>query len=132
MLTCVKDDGFQDEVQVEEPVEALSTPVEPSTGEKRPRTDEDDEIRNTSGDSRAHAAAGNPPAHHKSDMTAPQDAAMNGTYQHASGGHGHGSGNVDPSMTGYDALYIGDLQWVRFLSLGMPLVDARLFLVDDR
>jgi len=35
---------------------------------------------------------------------------MNGTYQHTSGGHGSG-GNVDPSMTGYDALYIGDLQW---------------------
>lgn len=39
---------------------------------------------------------------------------MNGSY-HPNGGHSSG-GNVDPSMMGYDALYIGDLQWVRSLS----------------
>lgn len=122
-----KDDGFQDEVQVEEPVEAVSTPVEPLTGEKRPRPDEDEETKqNTSPTepSRAHSATSNPIAtqasHPKSDMTA-SDVAMNGSY-HSGGGHG-GSGNVDPSMMGYDALYIGDLQWVR--SLSCQLVFAR-------
>ncbi|KAG9314821.1 hypothetical protein JVU11DRAFT_3914 [Chiua virens] len=42
-----QDDAFQDEVQVEEPVEAVSPPVEPLTGDKRPRTDEDEDTKQT-------------------------------------------------------------------------------------
>ena len=115
-----KDDGFQDEVQVEEPVEAVNTPVEPLTGEKRPRTDEDEDAgpTNPSLTEPSRAPASNPTTsqtgHVKSDPTGP-DVPMNGSY-HANGGHGSGGGTVDPSMTGYDALYIGDLQWVRSLS----------------
>lgn len=118
----MKDDGFQDEVQVEEPVEAVSTPVEPLTGEKRPRSDEDEETKHSimpfsTEPSRAHSAPNNPipsqAGHAKSEPTGP-DVPMNGSY-HSNGGHG-GGGNVDPSMMGYDALYIGDLQWVRSLS----------------
>ncbi|KAG8213459.1 hypothetical protein J3R82DRAFT_11976 [Butyriboletus roseoflavus] len=113
------DDGFQDEVQVEEPVEAVSTPVEPSTGEKRPRPDEDEETKHnilasSTEPSRPHSATNNTipitsqGGHTKPGMTG-QDVAMNGSY-HSNGGH-VGGGNVDPSMMGYDALYIGDLQW---------------------
>ncbi|KAG6374547.1 hypothetical protein JVT61DRAFT_4596 [Boletus reticuloceps] len=113
-----QDDDFQDEVQVEEPVEAVSTPVEPATGEKRPRTDEDEEAKHANvpsliEPSRAHSVTGNPipsQAGHAKSESAGQDIAMNGSY-HSNGGHGGGGGNVDPSMTGYDALYIGDLQW---------------------
>lgn len=146
-----KDDGFQDEVQVEEPVEAVSTHVEPSTGEKRPRLDEDDETRqnatsNEPTSSRAHSVSGNPVTHpvpviltKSSDATATGgDVAMNGSY-HAGSGHGGGGGNVDPSMMGYDALYIGDLQWVRFsLILSFSFSHALCFMpyfdftVDDR
>jgi hypothetical protein len=112
-----QDDGFQDEVQVEEPVEAVCTPVEPLTGEKRSRSDEDEETKHailpfSSEPSRAHSATNMPitsqAGHVKSEPTGP-DVAMNGSY-HSNGGHG-GGGNVDPSMMGYDALYIGDLQW---------------------
>ncbi|KAF8123477.1 hypothetical protein EV363DRAFT_1356581 [Boletus edulis] len=113
-----QDDDFQDEVQVEEPVEAVSTPVEPATGEKRPRTDEDEEAKHAivpsfTEPSRAHSVTGNPitsQVGHVKSESAGQDVAMNGSY-HSNGGHGGGGGNVDPSMTGYDALYIGDLQW---------------------
>ncbi|KAH0832892.1 hypothetical protein J3R83DRAFT_11844 [Lanmaoa asiatica] len=112
-----QDDGFQDEVQVEEPVEAVSTPVEPLTGEKRPRLDEDEDTKHSilpspTEPSRAHSATNNPipsqVGHAKPDQTGP-DVAMNGSY-HSNGGHG-GGGNADPSMMGYDALYVGDLQW---------------------
>lgn len=110
-------------MQVEEPVEAVDTPVEPLTGEKRPRPDEDEETKRTALPSpieplRSHST-NNPitsQARHatKSESTA-QDVVMNGGY-HSNEGHGGGGGNVDPSMMGYDALYIGDLQWVRSLS----------------
>lgn len=133
-----KEDGYQDEVQVEEPVEAVSTPVEPMTGEKRPRSDEDDETRQntfSTEPSRAHSAVGHTATsqggHSKAESTGPSDAPMNGSYHHTSGGgHGgnSGGGNVDPSMMGYDALYIGDLQWVRFFILSICFSHARFVL----
>ncbi|KAN0093281.1 hypothetical protein V8E55_004065 [Tylopilus felleus] len=118
MSKTEQDDDFQDEVQVEEPVEAVSTPVEPLTGEKRPRSEEDEEMRHlnlafSTKPSRAHSAPSNPTttqAGHAKPEPTPQDVAMNGSY-HSNGGHGGSGGNVDPSMMGYDGLYIGDLQW---------------------
>lgn len=142
-VLSIKDDGFQDEVQVEEPVEAVSTPVEPLTGEKRPRPDEDEDTKHTilpppTEPSRSHSATNNAipvmsqTGHAKSGLTGP-DVAMNGSY-HSNGGHG-GGGNVDPSMMGYDALYIGDLQWVRSLSCQLVFACAicseRCFLVPN-
>lgn len=129
--THFKDDDFQDEVQVEEPVEAVSTPVEPLTGEKRPRSEEDEEMRHvnlafSTEPSRAHSAPSNPTttqAGHAKPEPTPQDVAMNGSY-HSNGGHGGSGGNVDPSMMGYDGLYIGDLQWVRSLSCQLVLACA--------
>ncbi|KAI9568200.1 hypothetical protein HD554DRAFT_2100782 [Boletus coccyginus] len=114
-----QDDGFQDEVQVEEPVEAVDTPVEPLTGEKRPRPDEEEETKHTALPSpieplRSHST-NNPitsqTRHATKSESTTQDVVMNGGY-HSNDGHGGGGGgNVDPSMMGYDALYIGDLQW---------------------
>lgn len=119
-----KDDDYQDEVHVEEPVEAVSTPVEPATGDKRPRLDEDEDakpITAPSEPSRVHSTTSNrvaspATAHARPDLSGKgqgQDIAMNGSY-HANGGqHAGGGGSVDPSTAGFDALYIGDLQWVR-------------------
>ncbi|KAF9223895.1 hypothetical protein BS17DRAFT_817495 [Gyrodon lividus] len=107
-------DAFQDEVQVEEPVEAMSTAVEPTTGEKRSRVDEDEEMKlpvpqSSTEQSRPQSAATTSQGTQiKSEIT----NVVNGSYHPVATSGGHiGGGGGDPSMMGYDALYIGDLQW---------------------
>ncbi|KAF8841798.1 hypothetical protein BDN67DRAFT_966694 [Paxillus ammoniavirescens] len=111
-----KTDAFQDEVEVEEPVEAVSTAVEPHTGEKRPRADEDEEMNapvppSSAEQSRAQSTTTNSSrATQAKSETA--DVSLNGGYHPVAKGGAHTGGGVgDPSMSGYDALYIGDLQW---------------------
>jgi len=109
-------DTFQDEVEVEEPVEAVSTAVEPHTGEKRPRADEDEEMKASVPPSSAEQSRAQSTTTNSSQATQIKaetaDVSLNGSYHPVATGGAHmGGGAGDPSMSGYDALYIGDLQW---------------------
>ncbi|KAI6108165.1 hypothetical protein F5141DRAFT_1005367 [Pisolithus sp. B1] len=107
-----EDDGFtshteqgdllHDEVQVEEPVETVATTVEPSTGSKRPR--EDDE-QNSLSESRST------PVNSQARTEPIQNGTANGNYNPGMANGGQMGSGGDPSVAGYDALYIGDLQW---------------------
>ncbi|KAG1779081.1 hypothetical protein EV702DRAFT_1090016 [Suillus placidus] len=95
----------------EEPVEAMMTVVEPSTGEKRPRSDEEEE------EAKPSPAQPSPPAPHAQSIQQGQvktegvSHGMNGNYNAIVQNGSHMGGGTDPLMMGYDALYIGDLQW---------------------
>jgi len=95
----------------EQPVETVTTTVEPSTGEKRPRSDEEDEeaksspAQNLSQVSRAQSVQQGPV------RTEGVSNGINGNYNAVVQNGGQMGGVVDPSMIGSDALYIGDLQW---------------------
>jgi hypothetical protein len=124
-----KTDAFQDEVEVEEPVEAVSTAVEPHTGEKRPRADEDEEMKASVPPSSAEQSRAQSTTTNSSQATQIKaetaDVSLNGSYHPVATGGAHmGGGAGDPSMSGYDALYIGDLQWVRHLSCRLVLLCA--------
>lgn len=108
-----EDDGFvlhtddqgdllQDEVQVEEPVETVATIVEPSTGNKRPREEEGQYSASESRSTPVNSQA-------KTEPT--QNGTANGNYSPGMANGGQMGGGRDPSVAGYDALYIGDLQW---------------------
>lgn len=107
-----EDDGFvshadqgdllHDEVQVEEPVETIATTVEPSTGSKRPR--EEDE-QNSPSESRST------PVNSQARTEPTQNGTANGNYSPSVANGGQVGVGGDPSVVGYDALYIGDLQW---------------------
>lgn len=96
----------------EEPVKAITTVVEPSTGEKRPRGEEEDEE-----EAKPSLAQHSPPAPHAQPMQQGQVRTegvlngMNGNYNASVQNGSYMGGGTDPSMMGYDALYIGDLQW---------------------
>lgn len=103
-----KGDALQDEVQVEEPVETVDTTVEPSTGSKRPREEGEDYSPSAPNSHQGSRSPGNP-----SVKTEPnQNGVMNGNYASGMANGGQMGNGGDPSMMGYDALYIGDLQWV--------------------
>ncbi|KIJ67038.1 hypothetical protein HYDPIDRAFT_174304 [Hydnomerulius pinastri MD-312] len=111
-----EDDGFNvhKTEQVEEPVEAVTNIVEPSTGDKRPRAEEDEDVKppvqNSPQQPRAQPAAAAIQTVQMKTESGP-DVPMNGSYiPHVANGGNTGNG-ADPSMMGYDALYIGDLQW---------------------
>ncbi|KAG1821111.1 uncharacterized protein BJ212DRAFT_1445526 [Suillus subaureus] len=97
----------------EEPVEAITTVVEPSTGEKRPRSDEEEE----EAEAKLSPVQHSPPAPHVQPIQQGQvrteggSHGMNGNYNAVMQNGSHMGGGTDPSMMGYDALYIGDLQW---------------------
>ncbi|KAG1733581.1 uncharacterized protein EDB91DRAFT_1299798 [Suillus paluster] len=97
----------------EEPVEAMTTEVEPSIGEKRPRSDEDEEE-----EAKPSPVQNSPQAPHvQSVQQGPvrtegiSHGVVNGNYNAVVQNGGQMGGGMDPSMVGYDALYIGDLQW---------------------
>ena|ERR1700722_6719325 len=111
-----KDQQDLKEEQLEEQVPTMTTQNEPIVGEKRPR--EDDDLQ---------------PQEPQQRRTPPQDdkAALDHTPPSQSGAkdsnsHVHGNMNVNQYSVpmngmgstgnngGYDALYIGDLQWVRW------------------
>ncbi|KAG6817262.1 hypothetical protein H0H87_010923 [Tephrocybe sp. NHM501043] len=88
-----------------EPVETMISNVEPSTGDKRVR--EDDHERMPSPASRQNTAGIN---HQDSSMQGgnQMNQMTNGSYASMGQQMGMMSGG---GMPGYDALYIGDLQW---------------------
>ena len=97
-----------------EQVRALTTPVEPLTGDKRNR---EDGVMDE-GPSLAPASRnnnnnfGNNPA----TFLQQQQSMMNENFvQSMIGGRLQMQNNGDSSMPVHDALYIGDLQWVRLL-----------------
>lgn len=107
----------------EEEISTHTTANEPSVGEKRPRDEEAKQEQSPSQANRPNPAT-----------QQVQSIATNGSYSSNGGGTGmlpvqgmgiaQGQGVVpgqDLSAMGYDALYIGDLQWVR-LFLVSPCV----------
>lgn len=101
----------------EEQVQTLTTQVEPLTGDKRPREDGfTDE-----GLSPPPASRSNNNNNFGNGVTAfqqQQQHQMNGNFMQsmmAGGGLQLMQTNGVPTMPGHDALYIGDLQWVRLL-----------------
>ncbi|KAH7928066.1 hypothetical protein BV22DRAFT_1005672 [Leucogyrophana mollusca] len=95
----------------EEPVESMTTTVEPVTGEKRSRTEDDEDVKPAVHDElpapRPPPAA---PQLHQIKAENSPNGNMNGGFNAAMSNPGQ-MGNGDASMSGYDALYIGDLQW---------------------
>ncbi|KAH7884490.1 hypothetical protein F5I97DRAFT_1889881 [Phlebopus sp. FC_14] len=106
-------DALQDDTQLEVPVEAVNTSVEPSTGEKRPRSDEDEDtkpaVQIPPQESRAQPQPG--PMQQVKTEGNPEASMNGGNYSAGTANGGQLSNVADPSMMGYDALYIGDLQW---------------------
>jgi len=107
----LKGDALQDEVQVEEPVETVITTVEPSTGNKRPREEGEDYSPSAQDSHRGSRSPPNPSI--KTEPT--QNGTLNGNYNSGMANGGQMGNGGDSPMMGYDALYIGDLQWVRFV-----------------
>ena len=98
-----------------EQVRALTTPVEPATGDKRHREDGVmDEGPSLPPASRNNNNFGNNPAAFQQQ----QQSMMNENLMQSMMAGGRlqlMQNNGDPSMPVHDALYIGDLQWVRLL-----------------
>lgn len=80
-----------------EPVQSYTGDVEPTTGDKRQR-DRTDDSGHAHPSSRSNSSSGN--------GNGPMPM-MNGNYMQGGGASGGGP------QSGMDALYIGDLQWVR-------------------
>jgi len=102
--------GSQDEEQVQ----PYTSKIEPMTGEKRQR-DDNDQNNTPHPSSRSNSGSGS--------------GIPNGNYMSNVGN----SGQVQ-SMSGYDALYIGDLQWVCCFVICPDVFLKALFnsSVDDR
>lgn len=99
-------ESFEDLPQEGEKVSTITSTVEPSTGDKRPREDDTEQQANQAPASRSPQGAGS------------GSGNSNGAY---SGNPMVGVQMGNPGGQGYDALYIGDLQWVRgVVSLSIP------------
>lgn len=102
-------------MKTEERVQSYTTQVEPTTGDKRRRDDQDTKPQPPPS-SRASSGSGN-------------QNAMNGSYMQPQ----QMSNSQGPGMN--DSLYIGDLQWVcKSRLLACPLTDTHflsLHAVDD-
>lgn len=115
------------EVPVEDEIPTLTTKNEPAVGEKRSR--DDDEQHDIRSPSLEHASRPNPATQ------PPHNEAYN------SNGMGPGMlqqnmmlGHDMSGMDGNDALYIGDLQWVRLFTVIFLVhsMNSALFIVDHR
>lgn len=96
----------------QESVETLTSSLEPSSGDKRPREDEGTEQQPTqspasrpSGTGALLPAAADPPTQSANAAGATTNYTSMGTEQLSNG--------MNINTGSYDALYIGDLQWVR-------------------
>ena len=89
----------------EEQVQTLTTQVEPITGDKRRREDGPTDERPLA----PPASRSNNPGTGNSAAAFQQQQPMNGTFMQSM------ITNNVPTIPGHDALYIGDLQWVRLL-----------------
>jgi hypothetical protein len=96
----------------EQQISTVTTSNEPGIGQKRPHVDDVKEEQSS------------PPRTNPANQHAPNLSNLNGNYNGNGPGMGmiQGQGMVqgqgmiqgqDVSSMGYDALYIGDLQWVR-------------------
>ncbi|KAH7912795.1 hypothetical protein BJ138DRAFT_1060358 [Hygrophoropsis aurantiaca] len=96
-------------MQGEEQVETLTTEVEPVTGDKRPRADDEEDVKPQSLPQPPQPT----PILSQQHQVKAEDSSisnMNGGFNPVMSNGGH-MGNGDASMSGYDAVYIGDLQW---------------------
>lgn len=108
---CLKGDDPSDR-QAEEHIAAVTTSVSPSIGGKRPLEEDDPSdplSSNSAQESRIATIPHSPPS--KGEHNGP----VNGNYSTGAANSGQTGNGVDPSAMGYDALYIGDLQWVCFV-----------------
>ena len=97
-----------------EQVRSLTTPVEPVTGDKRQREDGVmDEGPSLPPASRNNNNLGSNPATFQHQQSVMNENLMQSMI--AGGRLQLMQNNGDPSMPVHDALYIGDLQWVRLL-----------------
>jgi hypothetical protein len=119
-----------------EQVRTLTTPVEPLTGDKRHR---EDGVMDEGPPSLPPASRngnnnfGNNPAGFQQQ----QQSMMNGNFMQSMMAGGRLQliqNNGDPIMPGHDALYIGDLQWVRLLCrlLSTCVYLSKLFFLSSR
>ncbi len=121
-------DDYDDDIKEEEPEQASSTP---SVGEKRPREEDEPEDQSNSNFPIKHETRGE-------SETQSFDTAVNGSVggMNALTNGVAGVGNAAGANTGqFDALYIGDLQWVRLLCR-LPLymyinLKSRVFFLPD-
>jgi len=99
-------------MKTEERVQTYTSNVEPTAGDKRRREDE-------------HG----PTPHPSSRSTNSGQTMGNGTFMQAALGPGMGMmQHGGQQMAGFDALYIGDLQWVRDFVVYLPVnVVLKLF-----
>jgi len=82
----------------------MTSTVEPVAGDKRPR--EDDTPEDIAPSIAQSPQLSTPQSPIKPDV----DSKMNG---HSAGNGGQTTNGTDVTMAGHDALYVGDLQWVR-------------------
>jgi hypothetical protein len=97
-----------------EQVQALTTPVEPVTGDKRHR---EDSVMDE-GSSLPPASRNNNNNFGNNPAAFQQQQSMNENFVQTMMAGGRlqlMQNNGDPNMPVHDALYIGDLQWVRLL-----------------
>ena len=102
-------------MHTEEQVQTLTTRVEPLTGDKRRREDGFVDERPPPSRSNNNFGMGNSAAVFQQQQ---QQQQQNGNFMQsmmASGGLQLMQTNGVPTVPGHDALYIGDLQWVRLL-----------------
>lgn len=106
----------ENQLQDEEQISTVTSVTEPSVGEKRPRAEE--EIKEENSPPPQQVPRPNPNLAFQTPAS-----NLNGNYNNGAGmGMAQGQAMVqDASAMGYDALYIGDLQWVR-LSLVLSSV----------
>jgi hypothetical protein len=99
----------------EEQISTVTTSNEPGVGQKRPRVEDDVKEEQSP-----------PPRPNPTNQQVPNPNSLNGNYNGNGAGMGmvhgavHGQGMVQGQDMRYDALYIGDLQWVR-LSLVLSM-----------
>ena len=89
--------------------------VEPTIGEKRPREEDQDTIESEKDSAKGDFKKELSNETGATNASSKTDSALNGTATHNTGAIQSGL------STGYDALYIGDLQWVRCLPVLLRL-----------
>jgi len=114
---CTDKNGEDHRFPDEEQISTVTTSNEPGVGQKRPRVEDDVKEEQSP-----------PPRPNPTNQQVPNPNSLNGNYNGNGAGMGmvqgqgvvHGQGMVQGQDMRYDALYIGDLQWVR-LSLVLSM-----------
>jgi hypothetical protein len=108
---------------LQEPVQSMDNlPIDPSVGDKRPRGDDHDEEVGNSIPPNLRSNTGNPMIQ---SMPQRQGMGIQPQQQQWQGGPGNqtmGNMNMTAANASLDALYVGELNWVRiFILLRQPL-----------